>query len=477
MQFLVDVSECEAQQIIHCYDRATRYAHKYPDTAKLHVAFSGGLLEQLSNREVVDRYKHHMDIPAMLNSYREAGNIELLSTGYAHPIFPLIPEADWADQLTSARQQMEDLFGRAPKGFYPPAMMFSMAMIPALVKAGYEYVVLDSWMLKNAEGQGVSPFETYTLTHEGKSITAVPRDVEMSNAQQNGLDAAWFADETRQRAAGDGARLMTTWSDGENSPWFRNMDESHGFFGQFFAPYIEHVEGGEYPITPVAISEFIVANPAQSNVTLETPIWNPSEGQAQALSKIAELSQRYHSLSTGRPAAKLKAALPQAQSLLRESETSCFLFWHDEWLGKIDACVKQANDILDEASKPAAKKSATPKTAASSSTATSKTDTAKTTTTAKKPAAKTTASKPTSASSKSSKTPTKSSASKTTTKAGTTTKKTSTRKTASTASKPSSATTAKTEGARKTSSASTTSADSTEKTTPANSAKKTPPKK
>ena len=56
--------------------------------------------------------------------------------GYYHPIFPLIPRADWAEQLERGREIMELAFGRAPVGFWPPEMAFSMDLIPTLVKVG-----------------------------------------------------------------------------------------------------------------------------------------------------------------------------------------------------------------------------------------------------------------------------------------------------------------------------------------------------
>jgi alpha-amylase/alpha-mannosidase (GH57 family) len=136
LRLLIEREEWEAQQIIRCYERAARYAHTFHDTARLHVGFSGVLLEQLRDREIVDRYRKFLDIPAMLERYCTATNIELIGMGYYHPVFPLIPEEDWKDHLVAGRQMMLEVFGREPKGFWPPEMAFTMEMIPALVAAG-----------------------------------------------------------------------------------------------------------------------------------------------------------------------------------------------------------------------------------------------------------------------------------------------------------------------------------------------------
>ena len=214
LKLLIDANAWEAEQIIRCYERAARYARAYRDVAFLHVGFSGILLEQLRDPTIIDRYRRFVDIPAMLDSYREATNVELIGMGYYHPIFPLVPEADWDDQLLSGRQIMEECFGRAPLGFWPPEMAFSMEMVPALVKAGYAYVVVDGVHVRPQDGVD-DTYRPYRACHEGVCITVVPRDRNISNAQESGLDPDWFAREVRAKVAQSARpsedRLVTTW--------------------------------------------------------------------------------------------------------------------------------------------------------------------------------------------------------------------------------------------------------------------------
>ncbi len=368
MKLLIEANPWEAQQIIHCYDRATRYAHKYINDASLHVGFSGILLEQLRDPAIVDAYRHYMDIPAMLNSYREAGNIELIGMGYYHPIFPLIPMDDWEEQLIAGRQIMEDTFGRAPRGFWPPEMAFTMEMIPALVKAGYEYVVVDSVHVQPADGVH-DIYRPYKATHNGATITVIPRDRDISNAQESGLDPTWFSNEVQHKVRTsphpEQTRLVTTWSDGENGGWFRNMDDAHGFFGHFFAPYIEHGKNGEFAVHTVAISEFLRQHPPVTETEVKTGAWNVgntsgydfaqwngSENQKKALERIYRASGRYAELAktikSGKPADTLK----QARRVILEGETSCFLFWGDDWLPRLHEYADRAEQLMAEAEKP-----------------------------------------------------------------------------------------------------------------------------
>jgi len=96
LKLLLDSNPWEAEQIIRCYERAVRYAQLYPDSI-LHVGFSGILLEQFQDPEVVDGYRKFVDLPKMLERYAQTSNIELIGMGYYHPLFPLIPQTDWEE--------------------------------------------------------------------------------------------------------------------------------------------------------------------------------------------------------------------------------------------------------------------------------------------------------------------------------------------------------------------------------------------
>lgn len=367
LELLIESNEWEAEQIIRCYERPARYAADYSDVARLHVGFSGILLEQFRDPRMIDRYRRFIDIPAMLNSYREADNIELIGMGHYHPIFPLIPEEDWEEQLMSGRQIMEEAFGRAPRGFWPPEMAFSMEMIPALVKAGYEYVVVDGVHVNPEDGIH-DIYRPYLACHAGACITVIPRDRDISNAQESGLDPGWFANEALHKVAEspgpDEPRLVTTWSDGENGGWFRQIHEGSGFFGHYFAPYMEKVQAGEYPVRPVSISEYLSEHPAVDRAQVKTGAWNVgstsgfdlsqwagSDSQRQAAETVRQLSSRYWALA--KRANKLPSAsrdaLSQARSLLLEAETSCFLFWGDSWIPHLYERTRPAEQLLARA--------------------------------------------------------------------------------------------------------------------------------
>ncbi len=359
---LIESSPREAEEILRCYERAVRYAMQYRDVARLHIGFSGVLLEQLLDPKVVDRYRHLVDIPAMLNQYREADHIELIGMGYYHPIFPLIPRTDWLEQLELGRDIMSRIFGRTPRGFWPPEMAFTMEMIPALVQAGYDYVVVDGVHVRPEDGIS-DIFRPYIACHDGVSITVVPHDREVSTAQEGGLNLEWFQDEVCRRVASSPRphepRLVTTWSDGENGGWFRQTDEPSGFFGHFFAPYMERCRTDSTPVKPVGLTQYLADVRSLSQAQVQTGAWNVgspehadfaqwvgTERQRQSLRDVQQLSERYWNLCRRLPFPLADASLRHARHLILAAQTSCFLVWADAWMPHFDARVRLAQNVL-----------------------------------------------------------------------------------------------------------------------------------
>lgn len=373
-------AEHEAVGIIHAYDRIVRYAHRYKDLARIHVGMSGVLLDQLTDPRAVDAYSRHLDIPAMLRGYREADNIELLGMGHFHPIFPLIPREDWPEQLSYGRRRIVEVFGREPAGFWPPEMAFTMEMIPAIAAAGYRYLVVDSFHVRPLglrAGERPDLLRPYLAEHGGVQIAVVPRNRDVSNAQESGMDAGWFRNEVqnkvRESGAPDRPRLVCTWSDGENGGWFRRLDEASGFWGHFFTPFMDQVRAGG-PIRPVKLSEYLERNPPREKAQVQTGAWNVastsgvdfsqwngSAAQKKGVTEVVEVSRRWWEAQrrAGKrsrpeaprseiPRSEIEAKLDRARKLILEAETSCFLFWGDDWVPRLYERTGPARRLLEE---------------------------------------------------------------------------------------------------------------------------------
>lgn len=357
--------EWEARQIVLCYQRPLKYAQRFAGQGRFHVDFSGILLEQLCDDTVRRLYREVVDMEEMLAGYAEADNIELLATGYFHPIFPLIPPADWGEQLDRAIALMQRLFGRRPRGFWPPEMAFSMEMVPTLAEAGFEYVVVDHVHVlpdgeESAEEAATHP---HLAEHEGARIALIPRHRDLSNAQESGMTPEWLAEQVIHRAEGAlRPALFTTWSDGENGGWFRQTAEEAGFWGHFYAPYMERLETEGYPLSPMLISEYLGQHPPRRKAQVRTGAWNightdgldfsqwsGSQGQKAALERLWRTSEEQRRLQARLEAGDGPAAgelLAQAREMVLRAETSCFFFWGDSWTPRALALLEEADRAL-----------------------------------------------------------------------------------------------------------------------------------
>lgn len=344
----------ELRRILLCYERIGRYAHKYAGIAHIHVALSSVLLEQLRDPKLINACRGLVDIPSVLESLRSAPNIEFVGTGYRHAPLPFIPQEDWEDQLLLERELMSTVFGRVLKGYFPPSAFFCADMLPALVSAGYEYLLLPTHMLTLPEGGEADPYRPYKLTHHKVSITVVPVDAGFSQSQQYGLEVPWFADEVRNGTMlalpYSAPYLLTTWSDGENGEWFRTYEEQ-GFFGSFFSPYMEFSELGAFPIQPVSITEYLKSYPAQAQALLKPEYTSiPAfPGDPSLKRKLSKLVEQYWSMTksvSGNQATTNKAILTEARTLLLQAEESGLLLGEGAGAVTLNGLLTQVEKLL-----------------------------------------------------------------------------------------------------------------------------------
>ncbi len=237
----------EARQILWCYDRPTRMLEGYEDVARLHLSFSGTLLKQFEDSGVRQTFGDTVNVADFLDRYRRS-NIEFVGSGLYHPVYPLVPQADWEAQTEWWLGLGRHLLGRESfAGFWPPEMGFCMEMIPLLSRHGYKYVLVDSIYIKPKRKMRWEElrYRPYRARYDGAEIIVVPRDRELSNAQLSGLDPGWFQHEMYERTKHcDFPALVTTWTDGENGGWFRTTKVESGFWGFFYRPILDRFRAG-----------------------------------------------------------------------------------------------------------------------------------------------------------------------------------------------------------------------------------------
>ena len=134
LEHLLDAQEREATEILWAIDRIPRSLWPYEDIARVHLSLSGSLLETLANPDFQRRVYGIVDCGSLLWYLQNTRIIEVLGTGYYHPVLPLIRPADREEHLHRWRTIAGHLFARDHfPGFWPPELGFSIDLVPALL--------------------------------------------------------------------------------------------------------------------------------------------------------------------------------------------------------------------------------------------------------------------------------------------------------------------------------------------------------
>ena len=365
----------EARQILWCYDRPVGMLEGYEDVARLHLSFSGTLLKQLEDPGVRQTFADVVNIGDFLNRYRRS-NIEFVGSGLYHPVYPLIPQADWDAQTEWWLGLGRHLLGRESfQGFWPPEMGFCMEMIPLLKRHGYKYVLVDSIYIKPKREMRWEElrYRPYRARYNEAEIIVVPRDRELSNAQLSGLDPGWFQHEVRERTKHcDFPALVTTWTDGENGGWFRTTKVESGFWGFFYRPILDRFRAGTLGFTPIHISQYLEKYPPTEEVEVHPGAWNTEHQwggdftqwagsllQKKGFDEVRRASEYYWRVKwefDQRQAAlanpeEVRQLIIRAFDHLLQAETSCNFYWGSRWVYRSFDGLEQAYYLLDMAMK------------------------------------------------------------------------------------------------------------------------------
>jgi alpha-amylase/alpha-mannosidase (GH57 family) len=288
-------------------------------------------------------------------------------------VLPLIPAADWEEQLGRWLGIARHLFWRTNfPGFWPPEMGFCMEMIPLLKRFGYRYVIVDSEHVEplNPMRWEEVRYRPHWARYDGEENIVVTRDRELSYSQESGMDPGWFIHEAHERTKFcDFPPLVTTCSDGDNGGWFRNVSPKGNFWGVFYQPLLEQVRRGETELRPIFIDDYLNQHGAQDEVRIRTGAWNTgwhngveftqwtgSGAQKDALKRVAQTSQALHdalgkTATSGTGNAEALRRLAEAHWRILRAETSCNFFWGEAWLPHCHHDLDEAWEHLKQAEK------------------------------------------------------------------------------------------------------------------------------
>lgn len=345
----------------------------YEDVARLHMGFSGTLLKQLEDPAIRETFHDVVDVEDFLDRYSRS-NIEFVGTGLYHPVYPLIPPADWDAHTSWWIGLGQHLLGRETfHGFWPPEMGFCMEMIPMLKRHGYCYVIVDCWYIKPKPEMRWEElrYRPYIARYDGEEIIVVPRDRELSDAQESGLDPGWFQHELYERTKYcDFPALVTTWTDGENGGWLRTTHVGSGFWGYFYHTILDRYREGTLGFIPVHISEYLERYPPTEEVEVHRGAWNTGHHwggdftqwtgsllQKKGWDEVRNASAYYQRVKKVYDKRREEADHPEevrrmimkAYDHILVAETSCNFYWGSRWVHRSFDELEQAYFLLDTA--------------------------------------------------------------------------------------------------------------------------------
>jgi len=368
LEHLLETKTWEAKEILFAMDRMPRRLWGYEDVARVHLSLSGTLLETLKDPAFQSRVYGIVDVGSLLWHLQNRKLFEILGTGYYHPVFPLIPEADRKEHLQRWLGLAKHLMWREDfQGFWPPEMGFCMEMIPLLRYYGYRYVLVDSEHVEPLTGMTWQElvYRPHIARYADSAITVIVRDRDLSNAQESGMEPEWFYREVAERTKGcDFPPLVTTCTDGENGGWFRNVTEGANFWDVFYLPLLEQARSDGATIRPTFIHDYLDRYGVHGEVNVRTGAWNTgwhhgrdftqwtgSQRQKDALARMYRVSRAIHGarwragekgLLHGEIGEKLEEGL---WHLLR-AETSCNLYWGEAWVHRAEDDLEIAERCL-----------------------------------------------------------------------------------------------------------------------------------
>jgi alpha-amylase/alpha-mannosidase (GH57 family) len=249
-------------------------------------------------------------------------------------------------------------------------MAFDERMIPALRRAGYRYVLVDSEYVRPVGEMSWQElrYRPHVCEYGGEEIVVVVRDRSLSAAQLSGMDPGWFEHELRERTRWcDFPPLVTTATDGDNGGWFRNVHPSANFWQYFYTTLLGKIRAGQSSTRPIFVSDYLDRFGAPGRVRVERGAWDTgdhhgfdftqwqgSQAQRDGLARIEDLSRRYHRTAARAEGgigsdAELARVLREAHWHLLRAETSCNLFWGEAWLGRLHKDLDDVQWHLGEA--------------------------------------------------------------------------------------------------------------------------------
>jgi len=206
------------------------------------------------------------DLLGVYAEARDAGQAEIITSPYSHPIMPLLMMPGWNNEqgrfvykeawyedtvshMGMAKDIYNEHFGRNPVGLWPSEQSVSEAVISPIADTGIKWMISDEMVLEKS-GFDVSDnnilCKPYIVEDGGKEINMIFRDRVISDRiawQYGKMDAAAAVDDfldyvkgVRDSLNDPGSSLLTVALDGENWMFmsFEERDNGRTFMDELY---------------------------------------------------------------------------------------------------------------------------------------------------------------------------------------------------------------------------------------------------
>jgi alpha-amylase/alpha-mannosidase (GH57 family) len=310
---------------------------------------------------------------------QEAGQLEVTTTPYTHPILPLLADTDagrvalpqmplpesrfqWAEDiprhLERAKAVYQERFGRSPRGLWPSEQSVSPAILPDVAAAGFQWLISDEAVLgwtighffhRDGSGNVLEPsylYQPYRLATPEGDLAIVFRDHRLSDLigftyaamepQAAASDLVGhleaIARQLKQQQADDRTTLENPWLvtialDGENC-WEYYERDGLPFLDALYRKLSQHPE-----IELVTVGDYLDRFPVRATLpadqlhsgswvdgSFSTWIGDPAKNRAWDLLSAARATLARHPEAT-------EATNPEAWEALYAAEGSDWFWW------------------------------------------------------------------------------------------------------------------------------------------------------
>ena len=228
------------------------------------------------------------DILSIYAEARDAGQAEIITSPYSHPIMPLLMMPGWYNEggrfvykeawyddtvahLDMAKDIYRSYFGENPVGMWPSEQSVSEAVISPIADSGIKWMISDEMVLEASgydTGDNNVLMKPYIVEDGGKNLNIVFRDRVISDRiawQYGKMDASVAVDDfmdymrdVRDSLNDPGDSLVTVAVDGEN--WMFMSFEERDNGRPFLDALYERLENTDW-IRTVGVGEHMAAHP------------------------------------------------------------------------------------------------------------------------------------------------------------------------------------------------------------------------